>query len=68
MDFWIQICYYLKKGCRGQSRGTNDLLFMILREVKMREQNLSMAWIDYDMVPHLWIIDCLETVGINEKI
>ena len=31
-----------------------------------------MAWIDYkkayDMVPHLWIIDCLERVGINEKI
>ena len=30
-----------------------------------------MAWIDYekanDMVPHSWIIDCLET-GINEKI
>ena len=22
----------------------------------------------YDIVPHLWIIDCLETVGINEKI
>ena len=41
---------------------------MIMREVKMRKQNLSMAWIDYDMVPHLWIIDCLETVGINEKI
>ena len=31
-----------------------------------------MTWIEckkaYDMVPHLWIIDCLETVGINEKI
>ena len=31
-----------------------------------------MAWIDYkkayDMVPHSWIIDCLETVGINENI
>ena len=38
----------------------------------MRKQNLSMAWIDYNktygMVPHSWIIDCLETVGINEKI
>ena len=43
-----------------------------MREVKMRKQNLSMAWIDYkkayDMVPHSWIIDCLETVEINEKI
>ena len=31
-----------------------------------------MAWIDfkkaYDMVPHSWIIDCLEVVGINKKI
>ena len=64
-----------QKGCRRKSRGTNDLLFidkMIMREVKMRKQNLSMAWIGYkkayDMVPHSWIIDCLETVGINENI
>ena len=39
---------------------------------KMRKQNLSRAWIDYkkgyDMVPHSWITDFLETVGINEKI
>ena len=38
----------------------------------MRKRNLSMAWIDYkkayEMVPHSWIIACLETVGINEKI
>ena len=31
-----------------------------------------MVWIyykkAYDMVPHSWKIDCLETVGINEKI
>ena len=31
-----------------------------------------MTWIDYkkayDMVPHSWIIDCLETVGIIENI
>ena len=63
-----------QKGCRRKSRGTNDLLFidkMIMRQVKTRKRNLSMAWIDYkkayDMVPHSWIIDCLETVGINEK-
>ena len=44
---------------RRKSRGTNDLLFndkMIMRDVKMRKQNLSIAWIDYnkayDMVPH----------------
>ena len=64
-----------QKGCGRKSRRTNDLLFidkMIMREVKMWEQNLSMAWIDYkkayDMVPHSWIIDCLEAVGINEEI
>ena len=31
-----------------------------------------MAWINYkkvyDMVPHSWIIHCLETARINEKI
>ena len=45
---------------------------MIMREVKMRKRNLSMAWIDYnrayDMVLHLCIIDCLETLEINEKV
>ena len=44
---------------------------MIMR-VKTRKRNISMTWIDYkkayDMVPLSWIIDCLETVGINEKI
>ena len=32
-----------QKGCRRNSRGTNDLLFvdkMIMREVKMRKRNL----------------------------
>ena len=35
-----------QKGGRRKSRGTNDLLFidkMIMREVKIRKQNLSMA-------------------------
>ena len=64
-----------QKKCRRKSSGWNDLLFvdkMIMREVKIKKRNLSMVWIDYrkvcDMVPHSWIIDCLETVGINEKI
>ena len=43
-----------------------------MREVKMRKQNLLMAWIDYkkvyNMVPHSWIINCLEIVRINDKI
>ena len=64
-----------QKGCRRKSKATNDRLFidkMIMKEFKMRKRNLSMAWIDYkkayDMVPLSWIIDCLETIGINEKI
>ena len=64
-----------QEGYRRKSRGVNDLLFidkMLMREVKMRKRKLSMTLIDYkkayDRVPHSWIIDCLETVGINEKI
>ena len=38
----------------------------------MRKQDLSVTWIDikkaYDILPHSWTTDCLETVGINEKI
>ena len=76
MDLWIQMWLPLEqKGCRRKSRRTNDLLFIdkiIMWEVKIRMQNLSIAGIDYkkayDVVPHSWIIDRLETVGINEKI
>ena len=36
--------------------------------VKSRKKKLSMAWIDYkkvyDMVPHLWIKDCLDLFGV----
>ena len=43
-----------------------------MREGKMRKRNLSMAWMDckkaYNMLPHSWIIDCLEAVAINEGI
>ena len=52
-----------QKGCRKGSRGTNDLLYIdgaVIKEVKSRNKNLAMAWIDYkkpcDMVPHSWII------------
>ena len=60
-----------QKGCRRKSRGTIDQLFidqMVMKEVKMRKPNLSVSKKAYDMVPNWWIIDCLETVGINEKI
>ena len=48
-----------QKECRKGSRGTNDLLYIdrvVIKEVKSRNKNLAMAWIDYkkayDMVTH----------------
>ena len=38
-----------QKGCRKSSRGINDLLYIdraVIKEVKSRNQNLEMAWID----------------------
>ena len=53
-----------QKGCRKGSRGTNDLLYIdraVIKEVKSRNKNLAMTWIDYkkacDMIPHSSIID-----------
>ena len=79
-----QICTHLdqekllpeeEKGCTKGSRGTNDLLYIdrvVIKEVKSRNKNLAMAWIDYkkayDMVPHSWIIECLDLFGVAENI
>ena len=48
-----------EKECRKVSRETNDLLYIdraVMKEVKSRNKNLVMAWIDYkkgyDMVPY----------------
>ena len=55
-----------QKGYRKGSRGTNNLLYIdraVIKEVKSRNKNLAMAWIDYkayDMVPQSWIIECLD--------
>ena len=64
-----------QKGCRKGSRGTNDLLYIdraLIKEVKSRNKNLPMAWIDYkkayDMVPHSWIIECFDLFGVAENI
>ena len=60
---------------RKASSGTNDLLYTdmaVIKEVKSRNKNLAMAWIDYkkayDMVPHSWIIKCLDLFGVAENI
>ena len=64
-----------QKGCRKGSRETNDLLYIdraVIKEVKSRNKNLAMAWIDYkkacDMIPHSWIIECLDLIGVAENI
>ena len=64
-----------QKGCREGSRGSNDLLYIdraVIKEVKSRNNNLAMAWIDFkkahDIVPHSWIIECLHLFGVEENI
>ena len=64
-----------QKGCREGYRGTNDLLYIdtaVIKEVKSRNKNLAMAWIDYkrvyDMVPHSGIKECLNLFGVAENI
>ena len=64
-----------QKGCRKGSRGTNDLLYIdraVIKEVKCRNKNFAMAWIDYrkayEIVPHSWIIECIELFGVAENI
>ena len=66
---------YQKSRKSKSSRGTNDLLYIdraVVEEFKSRNKNLAMAWIDYkevyDMVPHSWIIECLDLFGVAEKI
>ena len=37
----------------------------------MRKKNLAVAWTDYEkaysMVPHSWIVGCLDMVGVSEQ-
>lgn len=63
-----------QKGCRKRSRGTKDQLLidkMILKDAKVGK-NLSMAWIDYkkayDMVPHSWIKEVMDLLGVAGNI
>ena len=64
-----------QKACRKGFRGTNNLLHIdraVIKEVRSRNKNLVMAWIDYkkayDIVPHSWIIECLDLFGVAENI
>ena len=64
-----------QNGGRKGSMGTAGLLYidsMIMKEVKARRRSIAFARIDYrkayDMVPHSWIVECLEIIGINEEV
>ena len=38
----------------------------------MRKKSLAMGWIDYrkafDMMPHSWILECLNILGVNHTV
>ena len=64
-----------QNGCRRKSRGTQDQLLIdktILKNCTKRRTNLAMAWIDYrkayHFVPHSWILDCLDMLGIADNV
>ena len=60
-----------QKGCRKGSRGTKDQRLIdkiIVKDCKRHLTSLAVAGIDYrkayDMVPHSWIHECMEVVGV----
>ena len=64
-----------QKGCRKNYIATNDLIYIdraVIKEVKSRNKNLAMPWRDhkkaYDIVPHSWVIECFDLLGVAENI
>ena len=64
-----------QKGVRRKSRRTQDQLLIdktIFKDCRKRRTNLAMAWIDYrnayDSVPHSWILECLDMLGIADNV
>ena len=64
-----------QKGCRKRSRGTKDQLVIdkaIMAEARRKKRFLGMAWVDYkkayDMVPHSWLLEVIEMVGVAENV
>ena len=64
-----------QKGTRKQSRGTFDSLLIdktVLRTTYTQQTNLAMVWIDYQkaygLVPHTWIAEGLDLLGIAKNI
>ena len=64
-----------QKGSRKGCRGCLDLFYIdkkIMKEVKQRKKNIAMCWLDYrkayDLVPHLWLNECLSMFGVAENV
>ena len=64
-----------QKSCRRKNRGTKDQLLIdkaILKDCKKRRAYLAMARMDYrkgyDFVPHSWILECLDMLGVAENV
>ena len=64
-----------QKGCHRGSKGCKDRLMIskaIYEDCRRRNKNLSIAWNDYqkafDGVPHSWVENSIELVGVNSKI
>ena len=64
-----------QKGCRRKTRREKDQLLMdktILKDFRERGTNFAMNWIDYgkvyDFVPHSWILECLNMLGIGDNV
>ena len=64
-----------QKGIGKNTRGAKHQLLVdrtVARDCRMRNTNLSTAWIDYkkayDSMPHTWIIECLEMYNINRTL
>ena len=72
---WENLLPNEQKGCKLKSRGTKGQLFIdkkVLKDCRKRHTNLAMAWIDYkkayDLVPHSWIKEFMELMGIAEDV
>ena len=60
---------HLQKGCRRKCWGTKDQL--LIDKMVMMNSKRSMAGINYkkafDMIPHSWLIECLDIYGAEEN-
>ena len=64
-----------QKGIGNNTRGAKHQLLVdraIAQDCKTRSTNLCTAWIDYkkayDMMPHTWILECLDLYKINRTL